>query len=107
MRLAAAVALAHEGITQLSGGTATWSMAIVVIVIAVAALLVTGLWTPIAGTLTALIQVWKVFAYRGDPWLLLPLGTLGVALALLGPGAWSVDAHLFGWKRIDIRNRKS
>ena len=32
------------------------------------------------------------------------LGTLGTALALLGPGAWSVDARLFGWKRVEIRN---
>ena len=26
---------------------------------------------------------------------------------LLGPGAWSVDARLFGWKRIDIENQKN
>jgi uncharacterized membrane protein YphA (DoxX/SURF4 family) len=35
------------------------------------------------------------------------LATLGTAVALLGPGAWSVDARLFGWKRINIPNRKS
>jgi hypothetical protein len=29
---------------------------------------------------------------------------IGVALALLGPGAWSIDARLFGWKRLEIRN---
>ena len=39
--------------------------------------------------------------------LSLLLGTLGAALALLGPGAWSADARLFGWKRMDIRDRKS
>jgi hypothetical protein len=32
---------------------------------------------------------------------------VGVALALVGPGKWSVDARLFGWKRINIPNRKS
>jgi len=27
-------------------------------------------------------------------------------LSLLGPGAWSVDAHLFGMRRIDIDPRE-
>jgi hypothetical protein len=34
------------------------------------------------------------------------LMTLTIASALVGPGAWSVDARFFGWKRIDIRNLK-
>jgi uncharacterized membrane protein YphA (DoxX/SURF4 family) len=33
------------------------------------------------------------------------LAALGVALAMIGPGAWSVDAHLFGRKRIRIPQR--
>jgi putative oxidoreductase len=30
---------------------------------------------------------------------------MGAALAMLGPGAWSVDARLFGRKRIHIPQR--
>jgi hypothetical protein len=30
------------------------------------------------------------------------LGILGISLAMLGPGAWSVDALLFGRKRITV-----
>jgi hypothetical protein len=68
-------------------------------------LLVAGLWTPIAGAGVAVFEVWNAFSQPGDPWAKILLGTLGLALALLGPGAWSIDARLFGWKRIDIRPR--
>src|SRR5258708_8864078 len=30
------------------------------------------------------------------------LATIGVSLALLGPGAWSIDARLYGRRRIDL-----
>jgi hypothetical protein len=30
------------------------------------------------------------------------LAAVGAALAMVGPGVWSIDARLFGRKRIDI-----
>jgi uncharacterized membrane protein YphA (DoxX/SURF4 family) len=70
-------------------------------------LLLAGLWTPITGTMAAAVELWKAFSQHGDLWIYILLGALGAALALLGPGCWSIDARLFGWKRIDLGDRKS
>ena len=69
-------------------------------------LLVLGLWTPITGSLVALEALWEVFS-MGSSWRGIMLATLGAALALIGPGAWSLDAWFFGWKRLEIRARKN
>jgi hypothetical protein len=55
----------------------------------------------------AAIEVWKIFLLPEDLWVYILLGTLGAALAMLGPGAWSIDARLFGWKRVELPDRKS
>ena len=66
--------------------------------------LLAGFWTPIAGSLVAAIGIGFAFTYA-DPLGSVLLATIGAALALTGPGAWSIDARLFGWKRIDVRDR--
>ena len=69
-------------------------------------LLMVGLWTPISGIMVALVEAWKILTLPGDKWLWLLLGTASAALAMLGPGLWSVDARLFGWKRIEAPPRR-
>ena len=68
-------------------------------------LLVIGLWTAVGGTLLALTALWCAFAHPEYRWGCVVIGSLGAALALIGPGLWSVDARLFGWKRLEISYR--
>lgn len=68
--------------------------------------LLAGLWTPAVGGLIALDEVWIALslcaANREDMWLHIRLAIFAVSVAMLGPGVWSIDARLFGRKRIDI-----
>jgi hypothetical protein len=79
-----------------------------VLLIVAGILLIIGLWTPIAGSSVALIEIWKIFMLPGDRWAWLLMGTLGAALAMLGPGLWSIDARRYGWRRIEptLRNKR-
>ena len=70
-----------------------------------AALTLVGFWTPVAGMLMAVAELSLAFSHTTDPSMHILLATLGAALAMLGPGAWSVDARLFGRKRIQIPQR--
>lgn len=107
MRLIVGTALVVRGIIELQGPPPISLATSQTLAISTGILLLVGLWTPIAGVLLAIIEIWSAFSHPYDPWSYILLGTLGAALAMLGPGAWSVDARLFGWKRIDLRDRKS
>lgn len=65
-------------------------------------LLLVGLWTPITGTLIAMMELWVAFAHLSDPWLSIVLATIGGTSAMLGPGAFSVDARLFGRRHLEV-----
>src|SRR5262249_48879184 len=97
---------------RLAAGSALISSAFIrlttldLVAIAVGVLLIAGRWTAVARVITALVGLWNAcYAQFGDPWAN-GLGVcIGISLAMVGPGAWSVDRWLFGWKRIDVGDR--
>ena len=115
MRLAVGVGVIVQGTVELLGGP-PFVREVMDVFAAIAGLfLLAGLWTPVASLLMAVLELstaffshshgpltWAPFARAGC----ILLATLGVCLALLGPGAWSVDARLFGGRRIDIQDRE-
>ncbi len=105
LRLAAAIPQIIGGGLAVRDAPQLGLHAIYFATIGVGILLLAGLWTPVAGALQAIIEVWIFFSTGDGANLHLLLAALGVSLVMLGPGAWSVDARLFGRKRIDIRGR--
>jgi len=101
------IALIDRAIHRLVSGPPTLLAIVSLLAAGAGILLLVGLWTPIAGMLVAAIEGWKIFFQPGDPWIYILLGTAGAVLAMVGPGFWSIDARLFGWKRIDLPPRKS
>jgi uncharacterized membrane protein YphA (DoxX/SURF4 family) len=63
-------------------------------------LLIAGLWTPVAGLVAACAEVWIAVSVPAHSAVAGVLAVLGVTLALIGPGEWSVDARLYGRKHI-------
>ena len=106
LRLLAGVALMHFGIANLREAPPLAIVVLQIIGVAAGIFLLVGLWTPVAGTLAANVKVsiaiLRFLSHSGDPWIAIIQAVLGAALAMVGPGAWSIDARLFGRKHIDF-----
>jgi uncharacterized membrane protein YphA (DoxX/SURF4 family) len=107
LRLGAGVALMSFGIMDLSGPPGeSIAMARDLFASAGGIFLLAGLWTPVVGALIAIDQLWIAFSVHALPrdgqWIHVLLAVLTAAMAMLGPGAWSVDARRFGRRRFDL-----
>ena len=107
MRLLTGIGLIHFGTASLGEAPPLATAVLQTIGVGSGILLLIGLWTPAAGALAAIVKVWiafsRYFSHSGDLWIPIAQAALGAVLAMVGPGAWSVDARLFGRKHIDIR----
>ena len=106
LRLLTGVALIHFGIANLREAPPLATVVLQITGVGAGILLLIGLWTPVVGALAAIVKVSiafsPYFSHSGDPWILILQAVLGAVLAMVGPGAWSIDARLFGRKRIDM-----
>jgi putative oxidoreductase len=74
------------------------------LIIITAVLLIGGLWTPVAGITQAFLQLYCNFPSIAAADLSHMLwAAVGLCVAMLGPGAYSMDSRLFGRRRIDVR----
>ena len=106
MRLGAGILLIYFSIETLLGAGPAQPLKLILDGLGGAAgiALIVGLWTPVAGWLVAVTQLLVLFSQpfwqQAHPIAHILLSIQGAGLALLGPGAWSIDARLYGRKRL-------
>jgi putative oxidoreductase len=102
LRAAAAIPLVYAGLLSV----ASWTpVPLEVVTGGAAMLLLIGLWTPLAGALIAAAELGLAVLHPAERWMYLHFAAMGAALAMIGPGGCSLDARLFGRKRIQIPER--
>jgi putative oxidoreductase len=106
IRLACGAVLMEEAVTRIHGIPASESFVYIALLTPASLAMLIGYWTRIAGAATAALEVSLLALGEGNAIVHALLATLGVALALVGPGAWSLDARLSGWRRIQIPRRR-
>lgn len=97
LRLLVGVTLIAQTVTQVkSSELSAYAWALAVLVLLGAACLLLGFMTPVVAVLIGLAST---ITFRLD------IVVLSTAIALLGPGAFSIDARMFGRREILIPKR--
>jgi putative oxidoreductase len=101
-RVVAVILLVRFCVIHLTDSTFSISMTPHIIGACAGILFLVGLWTPFMGTLIAIVELWIAVTNFGDPWISIMLATFGGTGAMLGPGAFSIDARLFGRRHLEV-----
>lgn len=99
-RMLTAILLVRFGVIEPAGKPLSPSMIPQLMAACAGILLLVGLWTPVVGSLIVAVELWIAFVSGSDPWIPIVIAILGATIAMIGPGAWSIDARLFGRKHI-------
>ena len=105
-RLVAGTALVEYALIHLRASAGAAALLLQGTCLVAGLLLLLGLWTPMVGGLVAILELCVLVSGGSDPWGAILLASLGASLALIGPGAWSVDARLFGRRQISVPQRQ-
>jgi uncharacterized membrane protein YphA (DoxX/SURF4 family) len=104
LRSSVAVSLIVDAINYAPLFKQSWLILLVAIP---AALLCLGLMTPYCAAFTGLMQFVALFAFAGPNKFHLALSVLNSAVvATLGPGAYSIDARIFGRRLLVVPPRR-
>ena len=94
LRLLTGLALIRFAILGLRQAPPFTTAVLLVIGAGAGLLLLAGLWTPVAGSLAAIVNVWialsQFLSHSDDLWIAVIKAVLGAALAMIEPGAWSL-----------------
>jgi len=104
-RLVTGSALVESALCHLTASAQSVMLLPQLAVLGAGILLIVGLWTPVIGSIIVILEMGSLLVGSGDPWIPVLLATLGITLALIGPGAWSVDARIFGRRQISLPPR--
>lgn len=105
IRLAVGITACANGIGSFGTGVSTPSLLMSLFHLALGALIIIGLWTPVAGALLTLTAVADAYMHPAMRWVWALTSMITAALTLLGPGRWSVDCRRYGWKSVKIVSR--
>ena len=102
LRVAAGGSLVVERILMILSLPPSPQWEVNAILICVGVCVCLGLWTPVMSGLEAGAELLVVHSHPSEYQSHLLLAILATSLAMLGPGAWSIDAIIFGRKRITV-----